>query len=97
MGEVWKARDTRLDREVAVKVLSPSFADVPDRIARFAREARVLAQLRHPAIAALHSFEEVDGRPLLVMELAEGETLAEKIAAGPLPLGEALSVARQSG
>ncbi|MBK9373205.1 MAG: protein kinase [Holophagales bacterium] len=97
MGEVWRARDTRLDREVAVKVLSPGVADVPDRISRFAREARVLAQLRHPAIAALHSFEEVDGRPLLVMELAEGETLAERIAAGPLPLGEALSIARQIG
>jgi WD40 repeat protein len=97
MGEVWKARDTRLDREVAVKVLSPDVADVPDRVARFAREARVLAQLRHPAIAALHSFEEVDGRPLLVMELAEGETLAERIAAGPLPPPEALSIARQIG
>jgi len=97
MGEVWRARDTRLDREVAVKVLSPGVADVPDRIARFAREARVLAQLRHPAIAALHSFEEVDGRTLLVMELAEGETLAERIAAGALPLGEALAIARQIG
>jgi WD40 repeat protein len=97
MGEVWKARDTRVDREVAVKVLSPTFADVPDRIARFAREARVLAQLRHPAIAALLSFEEVDGRPLLVMELAEGQTLAERIAAGALPPGEALGIARQIG
>jgi WD40 repeat protein len=97
MGEVWKARDTRLDREVAVKVLSPAFANAPDRVLRFAREARLLAQLRHPAIAALHSFEEVDGRPLLVMELAEGETLAERIAAGPLPPAEALSIARQIG
>ena len=97
MGEVWRARDTRLDREVAVKVLSPGVADVPDRIARFAREARVLAQLRHPAIATLHSFEEIEGRPLLVMELAEGETLAEMISAGPLPPGEALAIARQIG
>jgi hypothetical protein len=97
MGEVWKARDTRVDREVAVKVLSPDVADVPDRIARFAREARVLAQLRHPAIAALLSFEEVGGRPLLVMELADGETLAEMIAAGPLPPGDALAIARQIG
>ena len=61
MGEVWKARDTRLDREVAVKVLSPGVADVPDRISRFAREARVLAQLRHPAIAALPSFAACAG------------------------------------
>ncbi len=97
MGEVWKARDTRVDREVAVKVLSPGVADVPDRIARFAREARVLAQLRHPAIAALLSFEEVEGRPLLVMELAEGETLAKMIAGGPLPAGDALAIARQIG
>ena len=97
MGEVWKARDTRVDREVAVKVLAPDVAGVPDRIVRFAREARVLAQLRHPAIAALLSFEEADGRPLLVMELAEGETLAEKIAAGALPVREALSIARQIG
>jgi serine/threonine protein kinase len=95
MGEVWRAQDTKLEREVAVKVLPPSFASSPDRVARFAREARVLAQLRHPGIAAVHSFEEIDGRPLLVMELAEGETLGQRIALGPLPLEEALSVARQ--
>jgi hypothetical protein len=95
MGEVWKARDTRLDRTVAIKVLSPAFAGVPDRVSRFAREARVLAQLRHPAIAALHSFEEVDGRTLLVMELAEGETLAQRIGADPLPPTEAIAIARQ--
>jgi serine/threonine protein kinase len=95
MGEVWRAHDTRLGREVAVKLLSQSFAASPDRISRFAREARVLAQLRHPAIAAVHSFEEIDGHPLLVMELAEGETLARRIADGPLPLEEAISIARQ--
>lgn len=95
MGEVWKARDTRLDREVAVKILPPSLVSDRDRLSRFAREARVLAQLRHAGIAAVHSFEEIDGRPLLVMELAEGETLAERIAAGPLPLEEAVGIARQ--
>ena len=95
MGEVWKARDTRLDREVAVKLLPPSFASSPDRIARFAREARVLAQLRHPGIAAVHAFEEIDGHPILVMELAEGETLARRIADGPLLPGDAIAIARQ--
>jgi hypothetical protein len=95
MGEVWKARDTRLNREVAVKILPPSFVADADRLSRFAREARVLAQLRHPAIAAVHSYEEVDGRPLLVMELAEGETLDRKIASGPMPPGEAIAIARQ--
>ena len=95
MGEVWRARDTRLDRDVAVKVLPPSFTDDPDRLSRFAREARVLAQLKHPAIAAVHSFEEVDGRPLLVMEVAEGESLDRRIAAGPLPLEEAIGISRQ--
>ena len=95
MGQVWRARDSRLDREVAVKLLPPSFVSAPDRIARFAREAKVLAQLKHTAIAAVHSFEEVDGRLLLVMELAEGETLDKKIALGPLPLEEAIGIARQ--
>ncbi len=95
MGEVWRALDSRLEREVALKVLPPSLAESPERIARFGREARVLAQLRHPGIAAIHSLEEVDGRPILVMEVAEGETLARKIAAGPLAPGEAIAIARQ--
>ncbi|MBL8111964.1 MAG: serine/threonine-protein kinase [Acidobacteria bacterium] len=95
MGEVWSARDTRLDRVVALKVLPPAFTATPDRVSRFAREARVLAQLRHPGIAAVHSFEEIDGRPILVMELAEGDTLAHRMARGPLPLAEAVSLARQ--
>lgn len=95
MGEVWRARDTRLDREVALKVLPPALSSHPDRLARFAREAKVLAQLRHAAIAAVYSFEEIDGRPLLVMEVAEGETLAERIASGPLPPAEAIAIAGQ--
>src|SRR5262249_55886654 len=80
MGEVYQARDTRLRRSVAVKVLPQAFAKDPERIARFEREAKVLASLNHSNIAALHGFEEVDETHFLVMELVQGETLAARIS-----------------
>ena len=101
MGEVYRAKDTRLARDVAVKVLPEEFFEGEERRARFEREARLLAALNHPGIAAIYSFEEVpsssssSSRHLLVMELVEGEGLDQKIAAGPLPLEESLSFARQ--
>jgi eukaryotic-like serine/threonine-protein kinase len=95
MGEVYRARDTLLNRHVAIKVLPDLFADDPDRLARFEREAQVLASLNHPHIAHIHGREESGRVRALVMELVEGESLEEKIARGPLPLDEALSIARQ--
>jgi len=80
MGEVYRARDTKLGREVAIKVVPEAFALDADRVARFEREAKVLASLNHPHIAALYGMEMVDGRHLLIMELVEGATLAERIA-----------------
>src|SRR6266550_4375624 len=91
MGEVYRARDTRLNRDVALKILPELFAADPDRLARFEREAQALAVLNHPNIAAVYGFED----RALVMELVEGETLAERIARGPIPLEEALPLARQ--
>ncbi|MGE5344985.1 MAG: protein kinase domain-containing protein [Acidithiobacillales bacterium] len=97
MGEVYEARDTRIDRLVALKVLPEEFFEDKERRERFGREARTLASLNHPGIAVLYSFEEISGsspspsRHLLVMELVEGETLADRIARGPLPLPQALS------
>ena len=85
MGEVYRARDTRLGRDVAIKILPAVFTSDPERLARFEREARVLASLNHPNIATIHGVEEGDGVPALVMELVDGETLAERIARGPLP------------
>ncbi|HQR67494.1 MAG TPA: serine/threonine-protein kinase, partial [Thermoanaerobaculia bacterium] len=101
MGEVYKAKDTRLGREVAIKVLPEQFFEDRDRVARFEREARALAALNHPGIAAIYSFEEVPGssptssRHLLVMELVEGEGLDARIARGALSLDESLAIARQ--
>ena len=95
MGEVYRARDTELDREVAVKVLLEAVAQDPDRIARFEREARLLASLSHQNIATLHGLEEHEGQRYLVMELAEGETLAERLQRGSLPADEALEIALQ--
>ena len=95
MGEVYRARDTRLKRDVALKILPESFASDPDRMARFQREAEVLASLNHPQIAHIYGLEEADGTRALVMELVEGETLADRIARGPIPLDEALPIARQ--
>ena len=95
MGEVYRARDTRLNRDVALKVLPELFAGDPDRLARFKREAQLLASLNHPNIAAIYGFEDSDDVQALVLELVEGPTLAERLARGPIPLDEALPIARQ--
>jgi eukaryotic-like serine/threonine-protein kinase len=95
MGEVYKARDTRLKRDVAVKALPETFASDPERLARFQREAEVLASLNHPNIAHIHGLEEAGPVRALVMEFVEGEDLAQKIARGPIAIGEALPIARQ--
>src|SRR6266705_4714206 len=95
MGEVYRARDLKLKREVAIKILPDEFNRDSDRVSRFQREAEVLASLNHVNIAAIHDIQEADGSRFLIMELVEGETLAERIARGPLPLDEALNVARQ--
>ncbi len=95
LGEVYRASDTKLHRDVAIKLLPEVFASDPERMARFSREAQVLASLNHPNIAAIHGLEDADGRRALVMELVDGETLAERLKHGPLPLEQALAVARQ--
>jgi eukaryotic-like serine/threonine-protein kinase len=95
MGEVYCARDPKLDRQVAMKVLPQALRDDPDRLARFEREARTLASLNHPNIAHIHGFEDSTGVVALVMELVEGPTLADRIAKGPIPLDEALPIATQ--
>src|SRR5579864_6725078 len=95
MGEVYRARDLKLNRDVALKVLPDAFASDPERLARFEREAHTLAALNHPNIAAIYGVEESGGVRALVMELVEGETLAERITAGPVPISEALAIARQ--
>src|SRR5688572_7734146 len=95
MGEVYRATDTRLKRQVAIKILPSALAGDADRLARFQREAEVLASLNHPHIATVFGLEETAGVKALVMELVEGPTLADRIAQGPLPLDEALPIARQ--
>jgi Tol biopolymer transport system component len=95
MGEVYRATDPNLGRQVAIKVLPDAIAHDPERVARFEREARTLATLNHPHIAIVHGFEKGDGLRALVMELVEGPTLAERIAQGPIPLDEALPIAKQ--
>jgi serine/threonine-protein kinase len=95
MGEVYRARDTKLNRDVAIKVLPDGFTEDAERVARFQREAQVLASLNHPNIAAIYGLEESDGIRALVMELVEGPTLADRVAAGPIPVDEALAIARQ--
>jgi hypothetical protein len=95
MGEVYRARDVKLNREVAIKVLLPAVANDPDRLARFGREAQVLASLNHPNIAHIHGLEESNGVTGLVMELVEGEDLSQRIARGAIPIDEALPIARQ--
>ena len=95
MGEVYRARDTRLKREVALKILPAEFAADPERLGRFQREAEVLASLNHPNIAAIHGVEESGGTRALVLELIEGQTLAGRIAQGPIAVDDALSIARQ--
>jgi serine/threonine protein kinase len=83
MGEVYRARDTRLDRDVALKILPESLSRDPERVLRFEREAKLLASLDHPNIASIHGFEEADDKRFLVLELVEGETLAQRLEAGP--------------
>ena len=95
MGEVYRARDTKLDRDVALKVLPEAFTQDPDRLARFEREAKVLASLNHPNIAAIYGLEEADEIRALVLELVEGPTLADRIKQGPIPIDEALPIAKQ--
>jgi serine/threonine protein kinase len=102
MGEVYRARDSRLQRDVALKVLPEPFSNNPERLQRFEREAKVLASLNHPHIANIHGLEEShpstpSGLPILaiVMELVEGPTLAERITVGPIPIDEALSIGKQ--
>jgi len=95
MGEVYRASDTSLKRDVAIKVLPQALANDPDRLARFQREAEVLASLNHPGIAQIYGLEKLDGRMLLVLELVEGPTLADRLAAGSIPPDEALGIAMQ--
>jgi Tol biopolymer transport system component len=95
MGEVFRARDTKLNRDVAIKVLPDSFANDAERLTRFTREAQTLASLNHPNIAHIHGLEESGGVSALVMELVEGEDLSQRIARGPIPIDEALQIARQ--
>jgi Tol biopolymer transport system component len=95
MGEVYRARDTRLGRDVAIKFVADAFHSDPDRLARFEREARVLATLNHPHIGAIYGMEEAGGVRGLVLELVEGQTLADRLASGPVPVHEALTIARQ--
>ena len=95
MGEVWRARDTKLGREVAIKTLPEEFAKDADRLARFEREAKLLASLNHPNIAAIHGFEEDNGTHFLVLELVEGDTLADQIKRGAIPIEESLKLALQ--
>jgi serine/threonine-protein kinase len=95
MGEVFRAEDTKLGRDVALKVLPASVASDPERLARFEREARALAAFSHPNIAAIHGFEDVEGQRFLVMEVAEGQSLAQRLASGPLPVEEAARIALQ--
>src|SRR5215211_5650441 len=93
MGEVYRARDARLGRDVAIKVLPEAMARDAERLARFDREARALAALSHPNVGAIHGAEEADGVRFLVLELIPGDTLGERIARGRLALGEALGLA----
>ena len=95
MGEVYRARDRKLNRDVALKILPDAFAADPERLARFQREAQVLASLNHPHIGAIYGFEDSGETHALVLELVEGHTLADRIARGPMPFDEALPIARQ--
>src|SRR5688500_967720 len=95
MGEVYRARDARLGRDVAIKIVSPAIARDADGLMRFEREARMLASLNHPNIAAIYGVEDGAGAPALILELVDGETLADRIACGPLSIADALAIARQ--
>src|SRR5438067_3656141 len=95
MGEVYRALDTKLRREVAIKILPETFASDPDRVARFQREAELLATLNHPDIAAVYGIETLEQSTAIVMELVDGQTLDETIRGGALPVDDALAIARQ--
>ena len=95
MGEVYRARDTKLGRDVALKILPATFAADPDRLARFHREAQVLASLNHPHIGAIYGFEDSGETHALVLEFVDGPTLSDRIAQGPIPIDEALPIAMQ--
>src|SRR5579864_9458443 len=95
MGEVYRARDSKLKREVAIKLLPDEFSRDHERVSRFQREAEVLASLNHPNIAAIYDLQEFRGSRFLVLELVEGETLQEKLKRGPISLDEALPIAKQ--
>ena len=95
MGEVYRARDTNLNRDVALKVLPASFTSDPERLGRFRREGQVLASLNHPNIGAIHGLEESRGTQFLVLECVDGESLDKRLARGPIPVDEALLIARQ--
>src|SRR6187431_3097776 len=95
MGEVWRARDSRLGRDVAIKVLPEHFASDADRLKRFEREARTLASLNHPNVAQIFSVDQVGDTCFLVLELVEGESLEDRLERGPLPVDEAIDVGRQ--
>src|SRR6185436_14255551 len=97
MGEVYRAHDTKLGREVALKILPDSVSADAERRARFAREARALAALNHPNIAQVHGFEDGEPASALIMELVEGEDLSERLRRGPIPFDEAIAIARQIG
>ena len=95
MGEVYRARDSKLNRDVAIKILPEAFVSDPERVARFEREAQLLASLNHPNIAHIHGLEERDGIVALVMELVEGEDLSAHVARGPIALADAVPIALQ--
>jgi serine/threonine-protein kinase len=95
MGEVFLARDTRLDRQVAIKAMPADFSKDADRVARFQREAKVLASLNHPNIGAIYGLEESGAHQYLVLEFIEGETLTDRLKQGPISIDEALPLARQ--
>src|SRR5512143_286499 len=95
MGEVYAADDLSLDRKVALKFLPEAFAGDPERMARFEREAKVLASLNHSNIAAIYGLEQAEGKRFIVMELVEGETLAQRLSKGAFPIEEALGICKQ--
>src|SRR5215472_15870997 len=97
MGEVYRARDMKLKRDVAIKTLPEEFSHDGDRVNRFQREAEVLASLNHPNIAAIYDLQEAEGSSFLVLELFEGETLADRISRGPIPIDEALTIGKAMG
>ena len=95
MGEVYQAKDQKLGRDVAIKILPEEFAKDVERVARFHREAKLLASLNHPNIAAIHGLEEAEGTHFLVLELVEGDTLADRVKRGAIPVEESLKLALQ--